>query len=182
MDSNSAASAPAAPDARSIAERSLHIMADGDLADFERTIHPEAVNREQFHEPPACRGKGPAPFHQTALWLRGAFADLHHTVNDVVTQGELVVLHTTMTGRHTGPFAVYDENGDVAAVFPPTGKTFAVTQTHWLRIADGLVIEHWANRDDRGQAEQLGWIPPTPVYLLRMARAKRRARREHRRP
>ena len=24
---------------------------------------------------------------------------------------------------------------------------------------------------------QLGWVPPTPAYLFRMARAKRRARR-----
>jgi hypothetical protein len=44
-------------------------------------------------------------------------------------------------------------------------------------VADGLVIEHWANRDDQGMAEQLGWVPPTPAYLLRMAMAKRRARK-----
>jgi hypothetical protein len=25
-------------------------------------------------------------------------------------------------------------------------------------VADGLVIEHWANRDDQGMAEQLGWV------------------------
>ena len=38
-------------------------------------------------------------------------------------------------------------------------------------------LEHWANRDDLGMARQLGWIPPTPAYLLKMARAKRRAKR-----
>jgi hypothetical protein len=26
-------------------------------------------------------------------------------------------------------------------------------------------------------AKQLGWVPPTPVYLFKMARAKRRAMR-----
>jgi len=26
-------------------------------------------------------------------------------------------------------------------------------------------------------ARQLGWVPPTPVYLMRVAQAKRRARR-----
>ena len=57
-----------------------------------------------------------------------------------------------------------------------TGKTFASTQTHWLRIADDKVIEHWANRDDLGMAVELGWVPPTPLYLLRSALAKRRAR------
>jgi hypothetical protein len=51
------------------------------------------------------------------------------------------------------------------------------TQSHWFRIEDGKVIEHWANRDDLGQAKQLGWVPPAPAYLIRMARAKARAKR-----
>ena len=63
------------------------------------------------------------------------------------------------------------------AVLPATGKTFAVTQSHWFRIDDGQITEHWANRDDLGMARQLGWIPPAPAYLHKMARAKRRARR-----
>jgi len=29
-------------------------------------------------------------------------------------------------------------------------------------------------------ARQLGWIPPTPVYLVKMARAKQRAKRSAR--
>ena len=61
-------------------------------------------------------------------------------------------------------------------VFPPTGKTFATTETHWLRVADAQLIEHWANRDDLGTALQLGWVPPTPLYLARAALAKRRVR------
>jgi len=56
-------------------------------------------------------------------------------------------------------------------------QAFATTQTHWLRIADGKVIEHWANRDDMGTSMQLGWGPPSPVYIVRMAPALRRARR-----
>lgn len=63
------------------------------------------------------------------------------------------------------------------AAFPPTHKTFAMTQSHWFRIEDGKITEHWANRDDLGMARQLSWIPPTPAYLLKMARAKRRAER-----
>jgi hypothetical protein len=45
-----------------------------------------------------------------------------------------------------------------------------------FRFEHGKIAEHWANRDDLGQAAQLGWIPPTPLYLLRMAAAKRKAR------
>lgn len=168
----------AAQDAsRDVALRSIKIMADGVPADFDAVIAPSAINREDAIEPPACRVGGPAGFHAAALWLRGAFADLSHEINHVVAEGELVVVDATMSGRHVGDFLLYDADGRVERAFAPTGKTFAVRQTHWLRLADRMVVEHWAVRDDLGQNLQLGWVPPTPVYLLRCARAARRARR-----
>ncbi|MFB7719057.1 ester cyclase [Nocardia sp. NPDC056100] len=169
----------AAEAARALAIRSVHIMSDGERADFDAIIHPEATNREAKAEPPAARGRGPAAYFATALWLRAAYADLRHTIEDAVVEGDLVAVHTIMHGRHVGPFVAYGEDGRIDQVFPPTGRSFAVTQSHWLRIADGKVIEHWANRDDLGQALQLSWVPPTPAYLLRMARAKRKAQREN---
>ncbi|TKV59259.1 ester cyclase [Nakamurella flava] len=166
---------------RAAALRSIAIMADGDRAAFDRVIADGAVNHEAASEPPAARVGGPAGFHATALWLRGAFADLGHRIDHVVTDGDLVVVDTTMSGRHVGPFAVFTPDGDVDQVWAPTGRTFAVKQTHWLRVrvTDGQarVTEHWAVRDDLGQGRQLGWVPPTPLYLLRCARAKRRALR-----
>jgi predicted SnoaL-like aldol condensation-catalyzing enzyme len=108
----------------------------------------------------------------TAL-ASAALVPIHHVVAD----GNLVAIDSTMSGRHVAPFAVYTPAGQVDTVFPPTGRTFAITQSHWLRIRDGKVVEHWANRDDLGQAKQLGWVPPTPGYLFRMARAKSRVKR-----
>ena len=158
--------------------RSVRIMADGTLEDFEAVIHPDARNREAIDEPPATRGHGPAAFYATALWLRDAYAELHWDIHDVVAEGDLVVMHVTMSGRHTGTFVGYGADARPSQAFPPTGKKFATTQTHWFRVADGKVIEHWANRDDLGTAMQLGWTPPSPLYLVRMMLATRRARRE----
>ncbi len=162
------------PTARDVALRSLSIMATGDLADFEAVIDRDAVNREDNIEPPACRAGGPAGFLATAQWLRSAFADLAHETHHVVVDNDIVVIDTTMSGRHSGDFVLYTPGGDVDRVWAPTGKTFAVRQTHWQRVIDAKVTEHWAVRDDLGQGLQLGWIPPTPGYLLRCARAKRR--------
>lgn len=167
-------------DAKDICVRATHLMADGTLADFQTLVLADARNREADAEPPACRGRGPAAIHATALWLRAAFDDLRWEVHDVVADGDLVVLHTTMSGRHARTFIGYGADGRPSEAFPPTGKTFAVTQTHWYRMADGLVVEHWANRDDIGQATQLGWVPPSLAYLIRMSLALRRARREQR--
>ncbi|MEU8974567.1 ester cyclase [Streptomyces monashensis] len=165
---------------RDIAIRCVQMMAEGGFADFERFIHPDSVNRESRAEPPAARGRGPRAYHASARWLRAAYSDMRWTIDETVTEGDLVVLHTTMSGRHTGTFVTYDENARPSGAFPATGKTFSVTQTHWCRMADGQLIEHWANRDDLGQSLQLGWVPPTPSYILRMRRALRRALREHR--
>ena len=166
-----------ADEAKALAIRSMQIMADGDRSDFDDVVHPEAVNRESKDEPPETRGRGPAAFYATALWLRGAFADLAFEIHDVVAERDLVVVHNTMSGRQTGPFVIYGADGQVTQVMPATGKRFATTQTHWLRLRDGQVVEHWANRDDQGMAMQAGWVPPTPWFLLKAAIATRRARR-----
>lgn len=170
---------PFDPEIEEAALRTFEVMASGELADFERVIHPEMVNHEAKDEPPASRqAYGPAAAYATALWLRDAFAELTWEIHEVVAERDLVVVHCTMSGRHVHPFVGYDANAEVAEVFPPTGERFASTQTHWIRIADGKMIEHWANRDDLGTAQQLGWVPPSPRYLVRMALAKRRARRQ----
>jgi predicted ester cyclase len=151
-------------EAKELCVESFEIMRSGTLEDFERILHLEAVNREAKDEPPECRGRGPAAFHATALWLRDAYADLHWEVHNVVADGDLVVVHCTMSGRHVKSFVVFGPDGEPSDAFPATGRTFATTQTHWFRMADGLVIEHWANRDDLGTAAQLGWSrrrPPT---------------------
>ncbi|MFC0450877.1 ester cyclase [Rhodococcus jostii] len=162
---------------KSLAVRSIEIMATGSRADFDSIVHPSAFNRESESEPPSTRGRGPEAFYASALWLRSAFAELRFDVEHVVVEDDLAVVHTIMRGRQMGPFVVYDERGAVTQVFAPTGRTFAVKQSHWLRVEEGRVIEHWANRDDLGQAVQLGWVPPTPLSLVRNAWAKRAARR-----
>ena len=166
---------------KELAVRSVRMMADSGREEFHAVLHPQFLNHEAKDEPPAARGRGPEAAYATAVWLRDAFAELRWEIHEVVVEGDLAVVHCTMSGRHVRPFAEYDPEGQVRQVFPPTGKRFATTQTHWLRVAEGRVIEHWANRDDIGTAMQLGWVPPTPLYLLRSALAKRRARAGSRR-
>ena len=161
----------------SVAVSSIHAVASGDRSDFDLLYHPRAVDQENRVQPPSSRVSGPAGFYSTALWLRAAFADLQYDIHHAIADGNVVAVNATMNGRHAAPWAVYTDDGEVDTVFPPTGRTFAVTQSHWFRIEDGKIIEHWANRDDLGMAKQLGWIPPTPAYLVKMVRAKRRAKR-----
>ena len=93
---------------------------------------------------------GPAAFLATSEWLRAAFSDLTWTTEENVVDGDLVVTFGSMSGRHTGDFVVWTEDGGIERVFVPTGKTFSVRQAHFQRIVDGQVVEHWAVRDDQG--------------------------------
>jgi predicted ester cyclase len=164
--------------ATEVCTRSLAIMAEGTLADFAEVIHPDAINREAVAEPPACRTRGPAAFLASANWLRSAFAELHWSIEDTAGSDDLVAMRATMSGRQVGTFVTYDADGRAAQAMPSRGRSFAVHQTHWLRLADGLIVEHWADRDDLGLAVACGWVPPSPAYLIRMAVHLRRARRQ----
>jgi ketosteroid isomerase-like protein len=164
-------------DRTEVAVRSVAIMADGDRAAFDTLFAPGAVNHEARAEPPAARAGGPDGFHASALRLRAAFADLAFEVHHTAADGDLVVVDATMSGRHVGPFVVHGADGGVERAWAPTGRSFAVRHAHWLRVPEDRVTEHWAVRDDLGQGVQLGWVPPTPAYLLRCALATRRARR-----
>lgn len=146
--------------ATAVAVAAMHVMANGSPDEFEAMFAPDAFNRESAEEPPDTRGTGPAAFLATSRWLQQAFSDMAWEIHDIAHDGELVVVHATMSGRQTGPFVSYGPDATVKASFPETGRRFAVTQSHWFRIKDGKVTEHWANRDDLGMGMQLGWGPP----------------------
>jgi predicted ester cyclase len=141
-----------------LARAQIESMATGTFDDFARLIAPGARNREAVTEPPACREPGPAGWYATALWLRGMFSDLRWEIHEAVADGDLVAVHVTMHGVHTGRYTKYAPDGTLVVDRPATGRTFATTQSHWLRVADGQLTEHWANRDDLGTATQLGFL------------------------
>jgi lactoylglutathione lyase len=77
--------------------------------------------------------------------------DHHH----LIAEGEFVVDHMTMKGRHrasTLPLLAGSEVTDA-----PVEWTFM----HLWRVVDGKAVEHWACRDDVGLLRQVGaWPPP----------------------
>ena len=163
--------------AHDLVRRSLRLMQAWDDAEAAELIHPDAANDEAVSEPPAARGRGPAAFKATYDWLHATFEELRWDVEDLVAEGDLVVARTVMRGRQVAPFVTYGPDGRPAQVFASTGRSFASSQTHWYRLAEGRIVGHAADRDDLGQARQLGWVPPTPAFLLRSALAGRRLRR-----
>jgi lactoylglutathione lyase len=77
--------------------------------------------------------------------LADVHVDRHHLLGD----GDLVAHHMTLHGTH------------VASTMPllrgvePAGVRVDWTFMHLWRVADGLIAEHWATRDDLGVLRQL---------------------------
>ena len=97
---------------------------------------------------------GPTATRQTVAWLTTQFPDIHMEIESLIGEGDLVAARITSTGTNLGP---------IAPGMPPTGKSFTASQTHWFRVVDGQLCEHWATRDDLTAMIQLGVIrPPRP--------------------
>ena len=69
----------------------------------------------------------------------------HHLIGD----GDIVAQHLTLHGTHRR------STMPLLADVPPSGRDVAWTFIHIWRVADGMIVEHWACRDDMGLLEQL---------------------------
>jgi lactoylglutathione lyase len=103
----------------------------------------------------AAGPQGREGLRQTLATLDG---DLDHptaTIHRIVAQEDLVVVHLTMHGRHAA------SSMPLLAAVPPTGNAIAWDFIHIWRVSDGLIVEHWACRDDVGLLAQVGAWPPS---------------------
>jgi steroid delta-isomerase-like uncharacterized protein len=83
--------------------------------------------------------------------LKGAFPDLVFEIDDMVANGDSIVVRWTARGTNTGDYFG----------MPPTGKSIEITGMNTWNTRDGKAIEGWVNRDDMGLLQQLG-VVPTP--------------------
>lgn len=78
-----------------------------------------------------------------------AFPDQRYTIDDIVAEGDKVVVRSTGTGTHKGEFLG----------IPPTGKTVRFEGFDMVRLVNGKWVEHWGLFDSAGMMIQLGVMP-----------------------
>ena len=103
------------------------------------------------HDPFPGQGPGLQGFKQGLTAFRQAFPDLHIGIDDMIADGEKVVIRSTMKGTHKGTFMN----------MPPTGKQISVEGIDIVRISGGKAVEHWGLLDALTMMQQLG-ATPTP--------------------
>jgi len=85
--------------------------------------------------------------------FRGAFPDVHFTIEDMVAERDIVATRVTGRGTHEGEFF------GVA----PTGMHATWASMGFFRVADGTIVEHWGAPDLLSLLQQLGAIPAPPT-------------------
>lgn len=82
--------------------------------------------------------------------IRTMLPNMQVTLEDLVGEGDRVVVRGATRGAHTG---------EIPGI-RPTGNQVTLTWLAIYRIANGKIVERWLNADDLSSFQQFGIIPP----------------------
>ena len=126
-------------------------------------IHARVPFRTDF-------ARGPEALGQLVLFYHMAFSEVRVTAEQIITEGDTVVVRWTACGRNTG---------DLLGL-PPTGRETSTSGVDVLRIVDGKIVEGWVSWDTLSLLEDLvapetrdaepGEASPGPGFLSLLAR------------
>jgi len=115
----------------------------GNLALIEELYSPDFV---QHFLPDGTELRGLEALKEHVRSHREAFPDWTETIEHIVAEGDLVVIHFRSTGTNRGSFL-----GN-----PPTGKRVRIHEMSIVRIVDGKIAEQWLLPNLLGLTQQLG--------------------------
>ena len=115
-----------------------------DLAD--EFVSTEAIEHEDLNH------NGLDSFKKFFTEFRAAFPDLKFAIEDMIAEGDKVVVRLNVTGTHNGEGTFMG--------FVPKGKKIEIQSIDIMRFADGKMVEHWGRTDTLCMLDQLG-EPPT---------------------
>jgi steroid delta-isomerase-like uncharacterized protein len=93
--------------------------------------------------------RGREGYKQFVNTFRTAFPDLHTTIEELIAEGDKVVVHHTWRGTH---------KGDFQGVFA-TGKQVQFDSINIYRIIDGKIAEERMEFDNLSLLQQLDAVP-----------------------
>lgn len=103
----------------------------------------------------AAGERGPAAFGQVMIRLRGAFPDLHYTVDDVFAEGDRVAARWHWTGTHQGPFRG----------IAPTKRAVTNNGLAIFELRDGQIIKATLETDRLGFLQAIGAVPGPEILF-----------------
>jgi steroid delta-isomerase-like uncharacterized protein len=124
----------------------LEVFNKGNLDAADEVMAPDYIEHAPI--PPGLPPSLPG-FKLFIPAFRAAFPDFQYTVDDVIAEGDKVVVRLTAHGTQKGEFAG----------LPASGREATWSEIHIVDMAEGKIVEHWVVQDQLGMMQQLGFIP-----------------------
>jgi predicted ester cyclase len=129
---------------KAIVRRLFDVIQRGDYAAFDELMAPDfanhALGRVQI---------GLEPWAAIFRTIRATIPDETTTIDDLIAEGDKVVVRATLKGTHQGSAL------PMFAGIKPGGKPIEWQFIHIYRLRDGKIVEHWAQRNDLEVRQQL---------------------------
>ncbi len=114
-----------------------------------RTYFDEVVNRGNLSLIDHTVAKQAEGLRQVISMFFAAFPDAKTTVDDMIAEGDKVVVRSTTRATHKGALMGV----------PPTGRSVRYSGIDIFGVVDGKIVDHWFVRDHATLMEQLGVLP-----------------------
>ena len=112
---------------------------------IDEMIAPEAI-AHGLEDPSGNPVRGPEEFKKFFQGFRAAFPDIHITVEETVSEDDLVVAYCKIKATHTGP----------AFGMQATNMPVAFEGMLMFRVRDGKCVEAWNSFDFFKMFQQMG--------------------------
>ncbi len=122
------------------------VYVDWNMALAEEVVSPRFTS----HDWPEDGPTGPQAFRDYYSVLRSAVPDARYEVDDLIAEGDRVVVRWRMLGTHKGDF------GDIAA----SGKAIVLKGIAIYRVEGGKLMERWVVSDLHDVLEQIRGASP----------------------
>jgi steroid delta-isomerase-like uncharacterized protein len=122
------------------------VYVDWDMARVDEVVSRRFVS----HDWPDAGPTGPQAFRDYYAAIRSAVPDARYEVDDLIAEGDRVVVRWRLLGTHQGDF------GGIA----PSGRAITLRGIAIYRVAGGMLQERWVVSDLHGLLEEIGAAEP----------------------
>lgn len=103
-------------------------LQQGNLDIIDQLFSPDFIDHSTPDQPP-----GPEGVKTYFREIRSGFPDIQVSLDDLIAEGDRVVVYTTWRGTHLGTYAE----------MPPTGRSVSRTLIQIFRIVNNSILEEW---------------------------------------
>jgi predicted ester cyclase len=109
------------------------VVQTGNMALLDEFVAKDFVD----HQPAPGQLPGVAGVRQFFTSVHAAISNLRVTIENMIAEGDLVAVHSSIAGKHTGePMGI-----------PPSGKDVVMRVSDIVRMENGKAVERWGVED-----------------------------------